>query len=114
MKPIIYWIEEAAWRKAGQGTLEKLNLRRGRLRVQKPDATVYFYLEDASQMGSIYEIGSGKKRQIDLRLRLRDLKEAQMVSGVPQSKAPPFHDPPFHLKMQFPFEMLSIADEVDE
>lgn len=112
MKPIVYWIEKARTRKPAQDEFNELGLRRGRLRVQKPKSIAYLYIEDPSQMHMLYDTWHDNKEQIELQLHLRDREEAQIVGGVPKPDAPPYHNPPFHLKARFPFAKLSFGDEV--
>lgn len=112
MKPIIYWIDEAAWRRAGENRFKELRIRRGRLRVQQPESVAYFYIEDRSQMKMIYEAWNEGKREIALELHLQDREAPEIVQGIPKPEAPPFHAPPYHLKMRFPFETLSFAEDL--
>lgn len=80
--------------------------------MQKPESIAYFYIEVPSQIRVLYEVCRNESEQIELQLHLRDREEVQIVSGVPKPEAPPFQNPPFHLKVHFPFEMLSFADDV--
>lgn len=112
MKPVIYWIYEAAWRRTGDDRFEELHMRRGRLRVQRPESIAYFYIDDRSQMKVISEAWDDGTGEIVLELHLQGLDAPEIVQGIPKPEAPPFHAPPYHLKMRFPFEMLSFAKDL--
>ena len=108
MKPEIYQIEKAFWRPHGAADYEEVRLRRGRLRVMRPDSVAYFYIEDPAQMEAIYKVWEKDQKRIQMQIHLQDLAEPQMIAGVPKPETPPYDNPPFHLKLQFETNELTI------